>query len=348
MIDSAIIGLNKDFNAALRNGDDGVNIKGTGKEVLQSDDIAANTDGVHIVNSAMGSKIIGCTIGDNGLANSTIGNVTGIEFVRASDNTIGGAALADGNLISGNFNGIVVERSSGTVIQGNMIGTDGTGLKADPNRADGVVLSTATNTTIGGPTKTTGQAPGNLISGNDRFGIFTTASSSMTVIAGNLVGTDGTGAVALPNGTSPPGTSKGGGIGLRAGTTTVGGTVADARNVISGNTGDGIEINGTSEVVVQSNTIGADISGTKGLPNSGNGIALINSSNENTIGGAANPTGSPPGNLIVKNGGAGILIGGGVSAPPWSKATSSASTSTPRKPPSSWATPATASRSTAP
>jgi hypothetical protein len=101
----------------------------------------------------------------------------GIEIINSSGNTIGGVNL--GNVISANGtlggvatgNGIYIHGgSSNNALQGNYIGTDNTGFNVFGNTADGVYvdLTAGTGNTIGG----TSYPEGNVISGNDKYGIW--------------------------------------------------------------------------------------------------------------------------------------------------------------------------------
>src|SRR5262249_45850165 len=98
-------------------------------------------------------------------------------------------------------------------------------------------------------------------------------------IAGNFIGTDVTGRVALSNYI---------GIAIDGGQyNTVGGTTPGDRNLISGNTLRGINLYGNGagpkRDQVQGNYIGTDVTGTAAL---GNGIGVwILSSQEETVGG---------------------------------------------------------------
>ena len=126
---------------------------------------------------------------------------TGIDLLRANNNTIGGTVAGAGNVISGNSgHGIALADSSSNLIQGNLVGTNATGTAALPNVAGvGIVIGAGSNNTIGGTT------PGarNLISGN---GVEATArhqicprfhDDSGNLVQGNYIGTDITGTAAL-------------------------------------------------------------------------------------------------------------------------------------------------------
>lgn len=130
------------------------------------------------------------------------------------------------------------------------------------------------------------------------------AGSSDNVIAGNFLGTDATGTVALGN-------LVGVTIGSGASATNnnrVGGTTPADRNIISGNTDDGIRIDGglnpVSNNLIQGNYIGLDVTGTVVLGNSSQGIVILNGASNNTVGG----TGMGAGNVISGNSNSGIQI----------------------------------------
>jgi CSLREA domain-containing protein len=119
------------------------------------------------------------------------------------------------------------------------------------------------------------------------------------VIAGNFIGTDTTGTVALGNGDN--------GVFIEdVSNNIIGGITPEMRNVISGNVGDGIDImqvNGVSTSnLVQGNFLGTDRTGTNPLGNGDDGIELNGVSN--TIGGIL----AGARNVISGNGFNGIAI----------------------------------------
>lgn len=116
----------------------------------------------------------------------------------ADDNTIGGTVSGAGNLISGNgsagiFVGLGNLVATGTVIEGNKIGTDVKGITAVPNFGHGVQIEGAADTLLGG----TVPGAGNLISGNGQDGVllFLTVGSG-TLVEGNRIGTNAAGTAA--------------------------------------------------------------------------------------------------------------------------------------------------------
>jgi hypothetical protein len=213
----------------------------------------------------------------------------------ASNNTVGGTAVGAGNVISFNTGSGVRIDSTDNLIQGNKIGTDPTGTVAMDN-GDGVDIYGSDNT-VGG---TTADA-GNLISGNSVIGILIKGNGNL--VQGNKIGTDVTGAYAVPNAALVP--DDAGVYIYSASNNTVGGTTAGAGNLISGNDGDGILIYGSFlGDLVQGNKIGTDVTGTVALANKTNGVE-INDSNNTLIGTVG------AGNVIAFNQNDGVLVDGG-------------------------------------
>ncbi len=224
-------------------------------------------------------------------------NYTYCGVTTDGGNTIGGSTAGAGNVIAGCWYGLFLGFStlSGSVVQGNFIGTNATGTAALPNLV-GIELD-ASNCTIGG----TITASRNIISGNTYGGIeITGAGATGNVLLGNYIGTDAAGTGALANG------NEGVLIGSGASNNTIGGTTAGARNVISGNQGAGIQIDGdgTSGNVVAGNFIGTDVTGTQDLANSQDGVLIQDVASGNTIGG----TTAGARNVISGNSLAGVHI----------------------------------------
>jgi titin len=196
----------------------------------------------------------------------------GVAIGRSNDNLIGGTAPGAGNLISGNDGaGVSVFGASGTVIQGNKIGTDVTGTAALGNdrssfhllSADGIDLYRCTDTLVGG----TSAAARNLISGGAAGGVVIQYSDNTTV-QGNYIGTDITGTIGLG--------SQGFGVLVSGTGNRIGGTAAGSGNLISGN-GVGVQIDDSNNAV-QGNLIGTDASGTAVIGNAIDGVEFLNGS----------------------------------------------------------------------
>ena len=176
--------------------------------------ISGNTRfGVNIAGGATGVVIEGNYIGTNAAGTAALGNASdgvrvGDYLGAASAVTVGGASPGAGNVISGNGTGYVpgipgstgsgvgLGGVSGTVVEGNLIGTDPSGMYAIPNAQDGVTFYfNVTGTAIGG---TTAESR-NVISGNAEGGIFVGEGSTGNLIGGNYVGTNAAGTGAVPN-----------------------------------------------------------------------------------------------------------------------------------------------------
>ncbi|PYS23626.1 MAG: hypothetical protein DMF72_08740 [Acidobacteria bacterium] len=194
-------------------------------------------------------------------------------FIDTGDGVIiGSEDPADRNLISGRGGeggaGISINTDF-TTVEGNYIGTDRTGAVKLPNTF-GIIVDGGNDNTIGCEVLN----GDNLISGNKDSGVRITSSFG-TWVQGNLIGTDKTGLLPLPN---EDGVTVFGGASNSIGRIGFG-------NVISGNTGEGVELNnGTSSNLVQSNLIGVAADGTSQLPNGANGVEVYTSSSDNTIG----------------------------------------------------------------
>ena len=199
-------------------------------------------------------------------------------------------------MISGNYwYGIYLSGSgtTGTIITGNKIGTDITGTLALPNVYGISMLTSTSDTTIGG----TAAGAGNLISGNKDAGIEAFHSPD-NVVQGNRIGTDSAGTVAVPNGDGLAILYSSGNM--------IGGSVSGEANLISGNGGDGVYLYGAGKTgtIVAGNQIGTDITGTRALPN---GVGVdINNASGTTVGGTV--TGDS--NLISGNNAGGIYLHG--------------------------------------
>ena len=207
------------------------------------------------VNACNNNVIQGNYIGIAANGTTMRANTRGIQFSNSSNNVVGGTASGDRNVISGNSNGIEISGNA-NIVQGNFIGTNAAGTAGIRNFTGVVIFDPQfADNLIGG----TAAGAGNLISGNSTA---ISTSSNATTIQGNLIGTDVTGTIKVPNSL---------GIQSSGVNALIGGVTAGARNVISGNQGDGVSIRGTGSKV-QGNFIGTDITGSLALGNNGNGV----------------------------------------------------------------------------
>ena len=303
VIEGCFIGTDPD-GAAAGNGEAGIFIHGGGSDntiggtgSAAGNVLSGNQFGVFIADAASDGNVIeGNLIGTDPTGSFAVPNTqTGI-LLWGHNTVIGGPEEGAGNLISGNgFAGIDMGGgTSGTVIQGNYIGTDAAGEAAVGNVL-GIFVNFAPVNTIGGLEP----GSGNVISGNTGAGMQVNgADAHGNLIVGNRVGTNGAG-------TEPLGNSMGIWV-LDAPDNTVGGSVAGAANVISGNTSNGIRIQGVeaSGNQILGNFIGTDETGTMDLGNGTAGVAVIQGANNNQVG-STDPAG---GNVIAHNGRRGITL----------------------------------------
>jgi hypothetical protein len=238
--------------------------------------LSAGNDGVRIDAPADDNVVIGnvLTGSFNGVA------VRGSEFTTtANDNRIGGPTPAERNVIAdaGHYGEegfpvgaqVSIEWATGTIIEGNYIGTTADGLASAVQRGPaGIVLrSNASGTVI-----RDNLISGIVVVGANHYagqvfgvGIDLRGVGNGTVIEGNLIGTDVTGQAPIPNHSgiretffpgSPPSTS-----------TRIGGTAPGQGNTIAFNDLDGVELS--------SAITGARISGNSIHTNGLLGIDLI-------------------------------------------------------------------------
>lgn len=313
---NSFIGTSEAGAAGLGNGD-GIGMSSSDGTVRGNVISGNDNDGVRVFST--GNVLAGNRIGTTPGGTAALANGgDGVTITESADDvTIGGPALADMNLISGNgATGINAAETTlvgtgitGITIEGNRIGTRVAGENAQGNAAEGILLTgNVTGTAI----------TDNLISGNGQEGIELRVNvvqpdgapgPSDTTIAGNLIGTDDDGESTLANsaGISISGNDAnpaadnviGGPSGL-----TVGGACTGDCNVISGNGGTGItSIETTDGLEVLGNHIGADVTGAVDLGNGSDAIEL-NGSDGGTIGSPAAP------NVLSGNDGAGVTVFG--------------------------------------
>lgn len=274
--------------------------------------ISGNTQtGVTVQGTSAGTQVLGNRIGTDVNGTTAVPNVGGGIRVIAPSTVIGGTAAGSGNLVSGNgTHGILVTALS-TTIQGNLVGTDASGLVALANAGNGVYLTTGAGYSVHGAGHLVGgttAAARNVLAGNTGDGLAIwgdgtgSASGTSATIQGNYIGVNVTGTAALAN------AQWGIRLDNAIANVQVGGSAAGVGNVISGNGANaagqaGLQLNG-STLTVQGNTIGYNAAGTAALPNKGAGGVWVKGGSGNTIGGTA----SGEGNLIAGNTGAGVLV----------------------------------------
>ena len=308
VIQGNFIGTSVSGTAALSNREDGIVISDATSNLVGGASAAARNiisgnsqSGIYILGAVSGNFVQGNFIGTDVSGQVALSNwVDGITIYGAPGNVIGGSSPGTGNLVSGNGQrGIDIfgAGADGNVIQGNLVGTDGSGGAALPNHFNGLGISGGLSNLIGGIVA----GAGNVVSGNTLSGVLVTDTNSVgNLIQGNFIGTSASGMVAVPNGFS--------GITLSglASNNIVGGTNTLARNVISGNSDNGILIidPGATGNLVQGNYIGINAAGTGALGNVLAGVRI--ESPRNVVGGTV------PGsrNIISANGQSGIFLTG--------------------------------------
>ena len=257
-------------------------LQSRGRNIVPEDTwIAGNFIGTNLSgDSALANRSIGIWAQDAGRDLHPLRTIIGTNSDGIDD-------ALEGNLISGNDGPGISIYGVDTVVAGNLIGVDATGQSAIPNAQSGVdvYLSGRIGTNADGVSD---EYERNVVSGNNGVGIGVYTADS--TVAGNYVGTDITGMLAVPNqqaGVNAP-------LGAQ-----IGGSDAAQRNVISGNNAFGVQISGGSLV---GNFIGTNATGTAAIPNE-NGVSIAGLQPHTVVGG-----GLPgEGNVISGNTEAGIV-----------------------------------------
>ncbi len=245
--------------------------------------------------AATGNSVEGNYIGTDVTGTVKLGTQTEGVILKTGPwhNTIGGSVAGARNVIAGSSLAsgisIVGPGTHGNVVLGNYIGTDPTGLKAFGNSGNGIFVSGADSTVIGG----LAFGAGNIICGNGFPGIYIDSTADSTQILGNSIGLG-------PNGLTPLPNSKGIVINGSSGNRIDG-------NTITGNTLHGVEIRnqGATGNILVGNLIGVSPLAGILVGNNGHGV-LVNASN-NVIGGPN----AGDANTIAGNFGAGISVESG-------------------------------------
>jgi hypothetical protein len=270
--------------------------------VISGSILNINLTGTSNLNESHHNRISGNLIGTNASGTASVGIQTeGVRVYVAYDNLIGtdGDGISDeleGNLISGNIDfGIMLQQTGAlnNVVAGNKIGTDISGMASIPNGTGsapraGILLGGYGNLIGTNHDGLSDDLERNLISGNSQVSISAIYFNNLpnpdapaTIIAGNWMGVDATGAAALPNNYGISGTSYA--------------PVIIRDNVISGHTIEGISTH-SSNMLLTGNHIGVGADGVTPLGNGQNGMFL--SGNDNIIGGS----GPGEANIIANNG----------------------------------------------
>jgi uncharacterized repeat protein (TIGR01451 family) len=200
------IGTDPMGTVALGNGEFGIQINSSNNVVGGATLAARNllssnhSGGVTITGPssslmATGNMIQGNFIGTDVTGTAALPNFIGVQLAQDEENnTIGGTAAGEGNLISGNTRGGIdvshpnSDTSAGNVIQGNFIGTTFNGTGALGNTGFGVFVSLPPNSVdcanniIGGSV-----AGANVIAFNTGTGVVIGGNAQDTGTVGNLI-----------------------------------------------------------------------------------------------------------------------------------------------------------------
>lgn len=264
-----------------------------------------------IKNNYIGVDVTGAV----SFGNANVGiQIQGYDFTNKihvpSDRTlIGGAAAGEGNIIAASGNqGIQLNLDvNNTVIKGNKIGVDVTGLVALPNQQQGISItgfdfnapgtSAPCNATlIGGSTV----LERNIIASNLNVGIQCNSDVNNSVITGNYIGVGSDGSTPLGNGNvgifiqgNPQAFCDG---------TIIGGSAAGQFNIIAASPGDGILLqNNVNNTVIKGNYIGTNPASSTLLGNGSMGIHVNGTTTEPSNGTIIGGTASGEGNVIGNN-----------------------------------------------
>lgn len=248
IIENNLIGL---FDGAAPNRGHGIDIGGAddnligGFQTASRNVISANTLNAIRINGTGANRICGNYLGLAASGLTDLGNgVNGVEITAGAsgNNIIGGASLAERNVIAGNTNnGIVILGGGSNKVYGNYIGLAADGTTALVNGFNGVsITQQATGINYIG-----GSQPGqrNFISGNTQYGVSIqgNASGQTNVVIGNYIGLADSPTNTVPNAAR---NGLGGVLVNCAVAQQIGGSQLGEGNCISGNGGNAVELSG--------------------------------------------------------------------------------------------------------
>ena len=211
-VTEAEIGVNTNGSLALPNGSNGILIDGDAHgnvigglqpSVIPQNTISGNLGhGVAITGTAHDNTVVHSDIGTDVLGRFAIGNAGAGIFLASGTyaNTIGGTAVGDPNVISGNLgNGIELSATSGNIVSGNLIGVQGQTqaqavLLPLLNGGSGIFIDGGTSNTIGGTTA----AAANVIAYNGSAGVFVNTGSGNAILGNSIYNNQNAGIVLQP------------------------------------------------------------------------------------------------------------------------------------------------------
>ncbi len=233
--------------------------------------ISGNTQyGIRLENvSTVGNTVAGNLIGMRADQSAPLANAWGVSAFFAGATRIGLSQNGYGNLIAGNTQGgVLLEYTTWTVVQNNIVGLDSTGLPSA--WGTGIKLDGALGSLVGG-NRAAGLHESNVISGfytTGDNGVLLTGSSRGNTVAGNYIGTDLTGNAPCLSANDCGIRLNGAGLFFEH--NLIGGPNTDAAhlygNVISGNV-TGIYANTGNWNYFLGNYIGLNAAGSAAVPN---------------------------------------------------------------------------------
>jgi gliding motility-associated-like protein len=302
---------NGQFGVRIENGDSavikgnyiGVDLAGAadhgnsqvGLYIINSDDIilggslagegnivSGNNERGVVVENSPGPVIKGNIIGLGADGIIAIGNgQQGLHIITCSTAVVGGSLITERNYVSENGgSGIQLVGSPYSIIKGNYVGVDVTGLLNKGNNNNGILLDNCRESIIGG-----GSANERNISCGSKAanGIEINGDSKRCVIQGNFSGIGADGVTDIGN------WINGINIYWTSDTLIIGGSNYMERNVFSCNgksgMGDGLRVEGPDGHTILGNFCGVDSTGTIKKGNAWAGLSL-NESNDNIVGGS--------------------------------------------------------------
>jgi hypothetical protein len=249
-------------------------------------------------NSVYGNQVVGVLVSGQGIA---------LSF-QATIN----AGFQLSNVISGNGgNGIGLYGASDNQIAMNYVGTDVTGTLDLGNAGSGILVTNGSARNLIGGEATGGNDPtnsvfvrppqGNLISGNNAYGVFINNGATGNQLSGNYIGTNAAGTAALGN------SLDGVAIVSADNNSLIGCTFQQDPfvfyNVVSGNGGNGLRIQDSNNTTVQANFFGLGSDNSTPVGNALDGVLIAGSSANTQFGGVI-----PLGNVSAANGRNGVEI----------------------------------------
>ena len=305
-IEGNYVGTDDSGTGAVGNIGNGVAIGGNGNIVggttPKARNVIADNNAAGVWLNGDDNVVEGNAVGTDVSTAAAAGNDDGVR-ITGDGNRVGGPADGAENVISGNDTGVLVESGTTNLVQGNLVGTDGTGAAELANHDEGILVTSDVNT-IGGAAP----GEGNVVSGNWDAGVRLAEHATHNRVEGNLIGTDLTGAAPLPN--------EDGVVIEASSRNTIGGSAAGAGNVISANEDDGVRLAPDGEATPDGNTITGNAIGTDaaGALDLGNGLSgvRIEGGDGNGVGSVST---SVPMNTIAHNGVDGVTVESGVENP---------------------------------